>query len=94
MVVYGAGNHDDERFACPEAFDMSREFENPHLGFGYGVHFCPGASLARQEGRVAIQEILRRMGNIRTLDEGEVPYVPSVIQRIPIRLRLAFDKLA
>ena len=93
MVVYGAANHDDEVFACPEAFDMDRDFDHNHLGFGYGVHFCPGAALARQEGRVAVKEILRRMGNIR-MAEGDPPYVPSVIQRIPIRLLLDFEKLA
>ncbi|MXY87912.1 MAG: cytochrome P450, partial [Dehalococcoidia bacterium] len=65
----------------------------PHLGFGHGVHYCPGAGLARQEGRVAMQELLRRMGDIQML-EGNPPYVPSVIQRIPIRLKLGFTKLA
>ncbi len=93
MVIYGSGNHDAEKFGDGEAFDLGREQTCPHLGFGHGVHYCPGAGLARQEGRVAVQELLRRLGDIHML-EGDPPYVPSVIQRIPIRLRLGFTKLA
>ena len=93
MVIYGSGNHDAEKFDNGEVFDLGREQTCPHLGFGHGVHYCPGAGLARQEGRVAVQELLRRMGDIRML-EGDPPYVPSVIQRIPIRLKLGFTKLA
>ena len=92
MVVYGAANHDESYFECPESFEMDRQYSHPHLGFGIGVHFCPGAPLARLEGQVAVQEILRRMSNIVRADDEPVPYVPSVIQRIPIRLRLRFDK--
>ena len=94
MVIYGSGNHDAEQFEESEIFDLGRETTCPHLGFGHGVHYCPGAGLARQEGRVAVQELLRRMGNIRVSEDGPPPYVPSVIQRIPIRLELEFDKLA
>ena len=93
MVIYGSGNHDAEKFEESESFDLGREQTCPHLGFGHGVHYCPGAGLARQEGRVAVQELLRRMGDIRMV-EGDPPYVPSVIQRIPIRLVLSFTKLA
>jgi cytochrome P450 len=94
MVVYGAANHDESVFSESEEFRLGREFKTPHLGFGVGVHFCPGASLARLEGKVAVQELLRRLGNIRFAETPQPPYVPSVIQRIPIRIVLEFDKLA
>jgi cytochrome P450 len=94
MVIYGSANHDEAHWECPAEFRPDREFEIPHLGFGTGVHYCPGASLARLEGRVAVQEVLRRMGNIRFAPGNTFPYVPSVIQRIPIRLHLLFEKLA
>ncbi len=92
MVVYASANHDEQYFEDPETFKVDREFRHPHLGFGLGVHFCPGAPLARLEGQVAVQEILRRMTSIRRLETGPVPYVPSVIQRIPILLRLGFEQ--
>jgi cytochrome P450 len=91
MVVYAAANHDESYFKEPEQFEMGRNSPHPHLGFGVGPHFCPGAPLARLEGQIAVQEILRRMTNIRRATQDPVPYVPSVIQRIPIRLRLRFD---
>lgn len=92
MVVYASANHDETYFECPETFKVDRESRHPHLGFGLGAHFCPGAPLARLEGQVAVREILRRMTKIHRLESGPVPYVPSVIQRIPIRLRLGFEK--
>ncbi len=91
MVVYGAANHDEAYFDEPETFRMGRDCPHPHLGFGLGVHFCPGAPLARLEGQVAVQELLRRLKNVRRADAEQIPYVPTVIQRIPIRLRLLFD---
>ena len=94
MVIYGSGNHDDEYFERPDVFDLDRSMRHPHLGFGHGVHYCPGSGLARQEGRVVVQEVLRRLDNIRFAEGDDPPYVPSVIQRIPIRLKLTFDKLA
>jgi len=93
MILYGSGNHDPAKFEDGEVFNLGREQSCPHLGFGHGVHYCPGAGLARQEGRVAVQELLRRMGDIEMM-EGDPPYVPSVIQRIPIRLKLSFTRLA
>lgn len=93
MVIYASANHDEQYFDSPETFMPGRDYRHPHLGFGLGAHFCPGAPLARLEGQVAVQEVLRRMTNIRRLDADPVPYVPSVIQRIPIRLRLGFDKV-
>ncbi len=92
MVVYGAANHDEAYFDDPETFVMGRDCPHPHLGFGLGVHFCPGAPLARLEGQVAVQELLRRLTNIRRADNEPIPYVPTVIQRIPIQVRLRFDK--
>lgn len=91
MVLFSSANHDSEQFERPEEFDMCRSGRGAHISFGHGAHFCPGASLARLEGRVAVEQLLRRLGNIRRADDAPVPYVPSVIQRIPIRLQLTFD---
>lgn len=60
MLLIGAANHDHRRFP-PDAdlFDIHRP-PQPHLGFGIGAHFCLGAALARLEGRIALEEVLRR----------------------------------
>ena len=59
LCLVGAANHDDRRFPDAERFDIHREV-GQHLAFGFGAHFCLGASLARLEGRVALEEFLRR----------------------------------
>ena len=58
-MLFAAANRDPRAFEQPERFDIERS-DNPHLGFGFGVHFCLGASLARLELRVGIEEFLRR----------------------------------
>jgi cytochrome P450 len=59
LLLNGAANRDERHFTDPERFDVHRD-EGPHLSFGYGLHFCLGAALARLEGRVALEEILKR----------------------------------
>lgn len=59
LTIMAAANRDPRRFDNPDVYDIHRE-DIGHLTFGYGTHFCLGASLARLEGRVALQEILKR----------------------------------
>ena len=60
LLIAGAANRDDRQFPPDgDAFDVHRK-ASAHLGFGVGVHYCLGASMARMEGRVAIDEILSR----------------------------------
>ncbi|HEY9266512.1 MAG TPA: cytochrome P450 [Mycobacterium sp.] len=58
LLMVGSANHDERRFEDPEHFDIRRNAN--HLSFGRGTHFCLGASLARVEGRIALEEILKR----------------------------------
>jgi cytochrome P450 len=59
LLLNGSGNRDDRKFSDGDAFDIHRRIDH-HLTFGYGVHFCLGAALARLEGRVALDEVLER----------------------------------
>ena len=87
ILLIGAANHDARRFEAPERFDIHRSMER-HLAFGFGVHFCLGARLARLEARVALEEIHKRLPDYE-VDESGVSVVHATnvagLATLPIR---------
>jgi len=59
VILNGSANRDERRYPDADRFDIHRQIGH-HLSFGYGIHFCLGAALARLEGRVALDEVLKR----------------------------------
>jgi cytochrome P450 len=59
LLLTGSAGRDERVFADPDRFDVRRSM-GQHLSFGYGIHFCLGAALARVEARVALEEALKR----------------------------------
>jgi cytochrome P450 len=59
LMLMGSANRDDRKFPDGDRFDVRREAKG-HIAFGFGIHFCLGAALARLEGRIALEEVLKR----------------------------------
>jgi cytochrome P450 len=59
LLLTGAAGRDERAYPDADRFDIHREHHN-HVSFGYGIHFCVGAALARLEGRIALEETLKR----------------------------------
>jgi cytochrome P450 len=70
VIWEGSANRDETVFERPDEFDIRRD-PNPHVGFGHGIHFCLGASLARLEIRVLFEELLPRFAQARVVEPVE-----------------------
>lgn len=83
-----AANRDPQRFASPDAFDVARR-RTRHLAFGYGIHFCLGAPLARLEAQLAFDALLARHSQLALVDP-EPDWKPLLffraLERLPLRL--------
>jgi cytochrome P450 family 142 subfamily A polypeptide 1 len=89
LLLYGAANRDERAFADPETFDVTRPV-NHHVAFGFGTHFCLGASLARLELRVMFEELLRRIPDWRLAPGHEPTIVPAVFARAYDEVHIEF----
>jgi pimeloyl-[acyl-carrier protein] synthase len=88
LVGLGSANRDPAAFDAPDRLDVGRA-PNPHVAFGLGTHFCPGAQLSRIEARAAIPGLLARFPRLRP-GSGEIVRRPTVIlrglDRLPVRV--------
>lgn len=86
LAVLGA-NHDPDIFTDPETLDLARD-PNPHIGFGGGIHFCAGATLARTEAKIALRRLFERFPDMSLASES-VTWNRAVIDRsltaLPVR---------
>lgn len=91
LAVLASANRDETQFPSPDRLDLRRE-PNRHLAFGYGIHFCLGAPLARMEGQLAINLLLQRLPELRLQVPAEklrwrsTPIVRGLVA-LPLRFR-------
>jgi cytochrome P450 len=89
-LAYASGNRDEDVFADPFRFDVGRD-PNKHLAFGYGVHFCLGAALARMEMNCFFSELAPRLKSIELAGDPELSSTVFVggLKHLPIRYQLS-----
>jgi cytochrome P450 len=100
MVLPGAVNRDPRKFDNPHEFRLDRKNVREHIAFARGVHSCPGAPLARVEGKASLNRMLDRMSDIRINEDKHGPagnrsysYEPTYILRGLTELHLKYTPL-
>lgn len=88
-LVVGIANRDPKRWENPDVFDIYREPQG-HLAFGSGAHVCLGIHFARMELRVAVEQVLTRLSDLRFADGIEPVHITGLGQRSPARLPVMF----
>jgi cytochrome P450 len=91
MLRYASANRDEAIFEDSETFKADRPNARDHLGFGMGVHYCPGAALAREEARIGLGMILDRLPSLRLAEDNDFAHHTSMLLRGLKKLNLEFD---
>ncbi|MFQ5982917.1 MAG: cytochrome P450 [Woeseiaceae bacterium] len=86
LLHLGAGGHDSEMFSNGEEYEARRPNANAHLAFGYGVHYCLGAGLARAEAQLVLELLLGRFPQLRLVPGQDFGYVSNLCFRGPEHL--------
>jgi len=88
LLLTASANRDERRYEHADRFDIHR-LMGGHVAFGYGVHFCLGAALARLEGRIALEEVLKRFPDWEVDWDRAVQAHTSTVrgwQRLPVKV--------
>lgn len=92
-ILYASANDDDAQFPDPRKLDIERPNLGTHVSFGSGIHRCVGLALARMEIKVAAQEVIRRLKDIKlAMPVEELTYQPTLASQTVEKLPLTFKR--
>ena len=94
LLLLGSANRDESKFDNSEKIDVTRKPANTHLSFGYGIHYCLGAQLAKLESTVMLQELTRRLPGLRLKTGQDFEFARTMSFRIPSALHLEWNHAA
>jgi cytochrome P450 len=93
FLATASANRDEQKFACPAAFDHNRPDSSQHVSFGGGVHFCAGMHITRIEQRVAYHEWLKRFSSIELAQPAEsIQFHTTFATRAPVSVQLRMKR--
>jgi cytochrome P450 len=88
MLAWISAGNDEEKFACPHAFDIHRENASEHVSFGRGRHFCIGSPVARLEAQVAVRRLFERIPDLHVSEGQTFEYYKALQARMLKALRV------
>jgi len=95
LLSYHSANHDTARYENGDEFQCPRRNAASHLSFGSGIHFCPGAVLARSQVRIAFEQLFSRLGNWQIITPPKrITHIQSILHRGLTELDLSFEQRA
>jgi hypothetical protein len=90
LMLFFSANHDPDRFARPETFDITRPDARNHVTFGKGTHFCAGAPLARMEMKIVLENFVAKAPGMCVVPGQTFDFLPNISQRGPDSLLVDF----
>ncbi|OJG06105.1 Cytochrome P450 116 [Pseudonocardia autotrophica] len=91
LIAMSSANRDSDVFERPDDFDIDRKNARRHLTFGYGKHTCMGATLARREMTIFLEELTSRLPHLSLVEDQEWSYLPNTSFRGPEHIRVTWD---
>jgi cytochrome P450 len=92
LLLLASANRDEQVFANGERFDIEREDARSHISFGYGIHFCPGSSLAKMQLQIVIEELTARVPTLRLAPNQTIDYASNTSFRAPQSILVEWDR--
>lgn len=92
LLMLNSANRDSNVFPDPDNIDVGRDNLKEHLAFGYGIHYCVGAPLARLEMTILFEEMAKAMPSLRLLPNQSLNYTRNISFRGPLQLQVAWDE--